>query len=271
MGAILTLMAVVVLAPFGATGDQVNAACPPDAAGAGQDPEATGPMRASQVAYARIIDHVAVQRGLPGQATLIALMTALVESDLQNLSYGDADSVGLFQQRPGAGWGTPTQIMDPSYAAGAFFGGSAPPSPPGLVDITGWPSMNLGDAAQAVQVSAFPDRYALREQQARQIAGLAGIDLNRSGDPYAGSSGRGPDGGGSTQTPAQPGDVCGGGLVDGKPVAGDWPPEDQSVPDPTGYGRPADSADRTWVAGRARCAAEPEHVLLGRACVESDQ
>lgn len=257
VGAILTLMAVVVLAPFGAADDQVNAACPPDAPGAGQDPEAKGPLRASQIAYARIIDHVAIQRGLPGQATLIALMTALVESDLQNLSYGDADSVGLFQQRPGAGWGTPAQIMDPSYAAAAFFGGSAPPSPPGLVDINGWPSMNLGDAAQAVQVSAFPDRYALREQQARQIAILARIDLNRAGDPYAGRSGRGPDDGGSTPTPALPGDNCDGGLVDGKPIAGHWQPEEQTVPDPTGTGGMVTPRTASWVAAARRALQNP--------------
>ncbi|WP_350281744.1 hypothetical protein [Kribbella sp. HUAS MG21] len=237
-------MVVVVLAPFGATGDQVSAACPP---GAGQEPEAKGTLRASQIAYARIIDRVAVQRGLPGQATLIALMTALVESDLQNLNYGDADSVGLFQQRPGAGWGTPADIMDPSYAANAFFGGAEPPSPPGLVDIDGWPSMSLGDAAQAVQVSAFPDRYALREEQARQIAQLARIDLNRAGDPYAGRSGGQPDAGG-TPTPAQPGGDCGGGVIDGKPVDGTWPPEDQSVPDPTGTGGMLTPRTAAWVA-----------------------
>ncbi|NIK60824.1 hypothetical protein [Kribbella shirazensis] len=241
-------MFVVVLAPFGATGDQVNAACPPGAPGEGQEPEAKGPLRASQIAYARIIDQVAVQRGLPGQATLIALMTALVESNLQNLSYGDADSVGLFQQRPGAGWGTPGDIMNPTYAANAFFGGSDPPSPPGLVDINGWPSMNLGDAAQAVQVSAFPDRYALREQQARQIAALARIDLNRAGDPYAGRSGGDADGAISTPTPAQPGGDCGGGLTDGKPTAGNWPPEDQTVPDPTGTGGMLTPRTAAWVA-----------------------
>lgn len=249
IGAIVTIMAVVILAPFGAGGDQVNAACPPGVPGAAQDPEAKGPLRATQIAFAKLIDSVAVQRGLPGQATLIALMTALVESDLQNLSYGDADSVGLFQQRPAAGWGTVAQIMDPRYATEAFFGGSAAPSPPGLVDINGWPSMDLGDAAQAVQISAKPDRYALREQEARQIASAAGIDLDRSGNPYAGRTGGGPGGpGGSPSTSGSEQECGGGGLISGKPVDGNWPPEDQTVPDPTGTGGLLTPRTAAWVA-----------------------
>ena len=170
--AVIGVASLLMLAPFGGT-TQPQAACLPGVPGQANNPNPSGPLRANQIAFAKLIDQVAVQRGLPGKATLIALMTALVESDLQNLTYGDADSVGLFQQRPAAGWGSVAEIMDPHYAAEAFFGGSQPPSPPGLVDITGWPSMALGDAAQAVQVSAFPDRYALREQEARQIASAA--------------------------------------------------------------------------------------------------
>jgi tetratricopeptide (TPR) repeat protein len=85
------------------------------------------------------------------------------ESELRNLSYGDRDSLGLFQQRPSAGWGTPEQVMDPVYAAQAFFGGPNSPTsgePPGLLDVDGWADMPLTQAAQAVQRSAFPDAYA---------------------------------------------------------------------------------------------------------------
>ena len=246
--AVIGVASLLMLAPFGGTG-QPQAACLPLGPGQAENPNPTGPLRATQVAFAKLIDDVAVQRGLPGQATLIALMTGLVESDLQNLTYGDADSVGLFQQRPGAGWGSREQIMDPHYAAEAFFGGSAAPSPPGLVDINGWPSMALGDAAQAVQVSAFPDRYAVREQEARQIASAAGIDLSRSGNPYAGRVGAPPPG--SANEGLQQDDNCqqGGGLVNGQPVNGVWPDEQATVTDPSGTGGMVTPRTAAWVAG----------------------
>ncbi|WP_329475482.1 hypothetical protein OG555_27755 [Kribbella sp. NBC_01484] len=245
--AVIGVASLLMLAPFGGTG-QPQAACLPLGPGQAENPNPTGPLRATQVAFAKLIDDVAVQRGLPGQATLIALMTALVESDLQNLTYGDADSVGLFQQRPGAGWGSREQIMDPHYAAEAFFGGSAAPNPPGLVDINGWPSMALGDAAQAVQVSAFPDRYAVREQEARQIASAAGIDLSRSGNPYAGRVGALPPG--SANEGLQQDDNCqqGGGLVNGQPVNGVWPDEQATVTDPSGTGGRVTPRTAAWVA-----------------------
>lgn len=108
----------------------------------------------------------------------IALMAALTESTLRMLSNtgaypesadfpndGDAsdhDSLGLFQMRPAAGWGTVAQLMDSTYQAKAFYGGpNGPnyPSPRGLLDIPGWQSLDAGEAAQAVEVSAYPDRY----------------------------------------------------------------------------------------------------------------
>lgn len=106
----------------------------------------------------------------------IALMAALTESSLRMLantsvypesgSYpndgngSDHDSLGLFQMR--SSWGTVAQLMNPTYQAKAFFGGPNGPnhgSPRGLLDIPGWQQMSLGEAAQSVEVSAFPDRY----------------------------------------------------------------------------------------------------------------
>ncbi|MDX6240287.1 MAG: hypothetical protein QOG10_5107 [Kribbellaceae bacterium] len=256
-GGLIVLMVVVMLAPFGLKGNQVNAACAPTVPGRANDPALTGSIRTTQIAYAKIIDKVAVARGLPGQATLVALMTALQESQLQNLSYGDRDSVGLFQQRPSAGWGTVAQIEDPVYAAEAFFGGVNPPSPPGLVDINGWESMPYTVAAQSVQVSAFPDAYARHETTARDIAAQAGIDLNRTGDPYAGRVGVRPVPSGLVPSGASPsanaanvaaGGCGGGGLTNGKRGAGTWPPEAQSVPDPTGTGGMVTPRTAAWVA-----------------------
>jgi hypothetical protein len=92
----------------------------------------------------------------------IALATAMQESKLRNLDYGDRDSLGLFQQRPSQGWGTPEQIMDPVYAAGKFYSE--------LVKVTGFEDMPITEAAQAVQRSAYPDAYAKHEAAARSFA-----------------------------------------------------------------------------------------------------
>lgn len=140
-----------------------------------------GDTRKKQIANAKSIDSVAEDGGLSGRATLIALMTALQESTLLNLDYGHADSIGLFQQRPSAGWGTIAQIMKPNYAANMFFFGSDSGSPRGLTDIKGWQSKPFGDAAQAVQHSAFPELYAGQEEAARKVAEEAHINLSRTG------------------------------------------------------------------------------------------
>lgn len=116
--------------------------------------------------------------GINRNAMKIALMASLTESTLRMLSNtgaypesgdypndgdgGDHDSLGLFQMRPQSGWGSVEDLMDPKYQAAAFFGGpSGPnyPSPHGLLDIPGWESMGLGEVAQSVEVSAYPDRY----------------------------------------------------------------------------------------------------------------
>jgi len=247
--AVMGLASLLMLAPFGGA-NKSQAACLPGVPGQPGMPYQSGELRQTQIEFAKLIDQVAVERGLPGRATLIALMTALVESNLQNLDYGDADSVGLFQQRPDAGWGEATKITEnpPIYAINAFFGGDAAPDPPGLVDINGWPSMALGDAAQRVQVSAFPDRYATREREARKIAAAAGIDLARRGNPYAGRSGLPPGASVGDGTPDE--DTCdsGGGLESGQPVNGVWPEQAQSVTDPTGTGGLLTPRTAAWVA-----------------------
>jgi len=125
-------------------------------------------LDAEQAASARVIVAVGQQRGVPTRGLLVALMTAMQESGLRNLDYGDRDSLGLFQQRPSMGWGTPDQVREPTYAAAAFFGGpSSPTDNPGLLDVVGWEAMALTEAAQAVQRSAFPDAYAKWEAAAR--------------------------------------------------------------------------------------------------------
>ncbi|MCD9143897.1 NlpC/P60 family protein [Streptomyces albireticuli] len=153
-------------------------------------------LRARQVAHAKIIDEVAKEGKLPGRATLIALMTGLAESQLENLKGGDRDSVGIFQQRPSTGWGTPAQINDIKYSTRMFLFGGDSGDPPGLTDIA-WENLSLNDAAQKVQRSGFPNAYGPKETQARSIAREAGIDLERAGENHPAQPGRnGSNGGG---------------------------------------------------------------------------
>ena len=104
-----------------------------------------------------------MRRALPQRAVIVALATALQESKLRNLNYGDADSLGLFQQRPSQGWGTAAQIMTPTYAAGKFYDA--------LVKVPNWQTIPLTQAADAVQRSAFPDAYRDWEPRATALAG----------------------------------------------------------------------------------------------------
>ncbi|MFC6355856.1 muramidase family protein [Luethyella okanaganae] len=119
---------------------------------------------------ALIIIAVARSLDVSDQGIVIALAAAAQESGLRNVDYGDRDSLGLFQQRPSAGWGTPEQAMDPVRASLAFFGGASNPNPGatlGLLDIPGWESLSVTQAAQAVQISAYPGYYATWENSAR--------------------------------------------------------------------------------------------------------
>ena len=115
-----------------------------------------------QTADASIIAGVAARERLPRKALTIAYATAFQESKLENLSYGDRDSVGIFQQRPSEGWGSTTQLEDPAYAAGAFF--------KALVRIPGYAKLPVDVAAQDVQRSADGSAY---EQYAQSAAALA--------------------------------------------------------------------------------------------------
>ncbi len=116
----------------------------------------------SQVANAIIITDTASRLGLSHHAVTVALAAALQESLLHNLDHGDRDSLGLFQQRPSQGWGSPSQILDPRHAAEAFLGA--------LARIDRWQTLPVNDAAQLVQRSATPNAYSKSEAEARAIA-----------------------------------------------------------------------------------------------------
>ena len=102
-------------------------------------------------------------------AIVIALATAMQESSLRNIAFGDRDSIGLFQQRPSAHWGSKSQILNTEYAIRAFYGGAKSPvmaDVRGLLDIPNWQSLPLTEAAQSVQISAHPTAYAKWEPSA---------------------------------------------------------------------------------------------------------
>ena len=132
-------------------------------------PAVSTSLDAEQIANAQTIIGVGRELGVPERGIAIALGTAMQESWLRNLDWGDRDSLGLFQQRPSTGWGTEAEVSDPVRAARAFYGGPSDPNgyvTRGLLDIGGWENLSFADAAQAVQISAYPDRYAQWEQPA---------------------------------------------------------------------------------------------------------
>lgn len=129
----------------------------------------TAALSAEQASNAALIIRIGRELGVSDRAIAIALATGMVESDLRNLDWGDRDSLGIFQQRPSTGWGTPAQIMDADRSTRVFYGGQNDPNGQmtrGLLDIAGWENMSFTSAAQAVQISAYPDKYGQWETQA---------------------------------------------------------------------------------------------------------
>jgi hypothetical protein len=163
----------------------------PNGNGAGMEIRKSGQLlyelNDRQEGVARAYIAVGKELGIPRSGQIIAIMMALQESSLRmlanpgvpaSLSFPndgvgrDHDSIGSAQQRPAAGWGTVEQLMDASYNARAFYGGPQGPnrgSPRGLLDIPNWQGMDKGLAAQAVQISAFPELYARWEPAATAI------------------------------------------------------------------------------------------------------
>jgi hypothetical protein len=130
----------------------------------------------AQMNNAATIVKTGVSMGIPQRGLIVAIATSMQESNLLNLANTglpeslnypnegtgyDHDSVGLFQQRTSSGWGTVQELMTPSISAQKFFNA--------LEQIFGWQNMSIAGAAQAVQVSAFPDAYAQHELAATTV------------------------------------------------------------------------------------------------------
>ncbi len=129
-----------------------------------------------QMDNAAVVVNTGRRMGLPAKAYLVAISTALQESELRNLANSTVpeslryphqgvaanyDSLGLFQQRASQNWGTVAQLMYPATASGLFYSR--------LVKVAGWQTMSVSAAAQAVQRSAFPDAYDRQQARAQQI------------------------------------------------------------------------------------------------------
>jgi hypothetical protein len=159
--AVLAVLGLVAVAVYNAVQNTITHFASPQgctARAAGH----TVSLSTSQAENASLIASVAARRGLPARAVSIALTTAYQESKLENVEYGDSDSLGLFQQRPSQGWGTPHQILNRAYSTNAFFDA--------LVKVPGYEAMDITEAAQEVQRSAYPSAYRVHEQDGRVLA-----------------------------------------------------------------------------------------------------
>lgn len=158
-------------------GQKLTVRAKPAAAAASVSGQRTAALTAEQAANAARIIRIGRELGVSDRGIAIALATGMVESSLRNLHGGDRDSLGVFQQRPSMGWGTPDQIMDAERSTRVFYGGQSDPNGQatrGLLDIPGWEKMAFTDAAQSVQISAYPDRYGQWETQAYAWLALHG-------------------------------------------------------------------------------------------------
>ncbi|HWR85641.1 MAG TPA: LysM domain-containing protein, partial [Rhodoglobus sp.] len=141
-----------------------SAPAPAPAAAAPAGASVTG-LNDEMAANAATIVQVGRELGVSDYGIVIALATAMQESSLRNLTWGDRDSVGLFQQRPSTGWGSVEELTSPHHATYLFFHGRSGYTR-GLLDIAGWEGMPLTVAAQKVQISGHPDAYAKWESSA---------------------------------------------------------------------------------------------------------
>ncbi|MGY2873585.1 hypothetical protein ACVW00_000775 [Marmoricola sp. URHA0025 HA25] len=155
--AVLAVVAGVTIAVWRGTGPLPDPpGCTATVAGRSVD------LEPDQAQNASLIAAIGVQRGLPARAVSIALATAYQESKIRNLTSGDRDSVGIFQQRPSQGWGTVAQISNEYYSINKFYDA--------LEKIHGYQTMRITEAAQKVQRSAYPEAYEPHAPDARALA-----------------------------------------------------------------------------------------------------
>ncbi len=175
-----------------------------------------------QIPNAKTIQATGVAMKVPARGQIVALATALQESGLRNLDYGDRDSLGLFQQRPSQGWGTATQVRDPVRASTKFY--------EALLSVSGWQSMTITQAAQTVQQSGYPDAYAKGRPLATALQ--KAIAMSSSKESASGK-------GGYTDAKDRERTLCLAGAAPGEDGSAFGPIPAGSVPE--GYKTPTDA------------------------------
>ncbi|HEX2130193.1 MAG TPA: C40 family peptidase [Actinophytocola sp.] len=151
-----------------------NAALGPVSSGpAGSGAEDAANLTDDQRGIVARIIQIGKERNLPPRAWQIAIQAGMTESGLRPLDYGDRDSLGIFQMRPSMGWGTPEQVIDPTYAINKFYDV--------LEEVPNWEQQRPGESAQDVERSAFPDRYHEWEPMAAHLVGNVGLVADPTG------------------------------------------------------------------------------------------
>jgi hypothetical protein len=105
-----------------------------------------------QLINAAQVMNAARDDGLDLHSQQVGVMTAIGESGLRNLNFGDIagpDSRGIFQQR--ANWGSLADRMNPFTAAKQFYHH--------MLGVPGWNTMTPTQVAHAVQANADPNYY----------------------------------------------------------------------------------------------------------------
>ncbi|MCM4078255.1 hypothetical protein [Paractinoplanes hotanensis] len=172
-------------------------------------PAGTEQWDTDQLAIAVVIINRGSANGISTWGQTVAVAVAMQESRLRNLPHlgasNDYDSIGVFQQRPSQGWGTPEQLADPAYQADRFYAR--------LETVPGWETTPLAQAAQAVQISAYPREYAKWTDEAIRL-----VERYGSGDTAVGC----------------PVNVFGSAAPAPRNPDGSWPDQTCSIrPDPT--------------------------------------
>ena len=223
----------------------------PKEVGGGQPAAAKvgGSLRRQQVENAKLIAEGVRAAGGSGRAVYVALVAAVGESDLINVTYGDAagpDSRGLFQQRNS--WGTLAQRLNPVWAAWAFMLGPHQSGRGGLLQLRGWENLPVTLAIHRVQINANSNHYTKFESRAAEIGKQAGIDF----DAPAGAGGRVATSSAapcptSAQTPDAGGPAIGSGPC---PLDGLHAPKKANARDCNAaliwLSRAVDTGDRAW-------------------------
>jgi hypothetical protein len=206
-----------------------------------------------QTANAATIAAVGKRLGVPSHGVTIALATAFQESKLRNLTYGDRDSLGLFQQRPSQGWGSAATVQDPRRASASFY--------VHLLRVPGWASLPVTVAAQRVQHSGAPAAYAQWEGASRELARAltgevaAGLTCQFDPAPKPGQNG--------ALREAAVAELGPGGLDRGRTPALAWTSASWLVAHAADYGVSRISArGQSWQAKRGTWKPDPQATTL---------